>query len=798
MTLAAGARLGPYEIVSPLGAGGMGEVYRAKDTRLGREVAVKVLPADVASDPDRLRRFEQEARAASALNHPHILTVYDVGAEGGTSFLVTELLHGESLRELVRKGPLAPARAGELAIQIAKGLAAAHEKGIVHRDLKPENLFLTTDGAVKILDFGLARVAPEPTTASELARAPTVEELTREGTVLGTVGYMSPEQVRGEPADVRSDLFALGCVLYELATGRRAFARETSAETLTAILRDEPDELDSQSSRLPPALRRIVRRALAKDPADRFPSARELAIQLGEASAAARETAPRARTKLVALVAATALVVAVAALLLRRAPAPSSSPAAAGASVARVSSIAVLPLENLSGDSELDYLRLALADAMTTLLSRTPSLAVRPFTRSRALTTALSDPAAAGRELHAAAVLTGHLLAEGSDLRLALEAFDVVENRVLWRQSFAVARDDLLALDHEIARRIESELLPAIGFAGAGRTPGAVPRNPEAYDLFLRAVALPWVKPAAIDLLQRSLALDPQFAPAWSALGLRHYQEAHFSGGGAAALDRALIAFERALALDPDSIEAVVGFVYAWTESGDLEVAFDTAAALVAKRSDSATARGALAYVLRYGGLHERAAELCAEGLRLDARESHLGHCTWIALELGDYPRVREFMRTRVDSEWHSYVELHLALHQGGRDQARAAAALLKDPSDWKIEFLAAYLSGAPAAEVRRLFDEQTGAGRRAVTDGDFDLTLAAFAAYAGLDDLALAQLRRGIERRFCGVVRLERDPLLAPLRGRPEFEVLRREAEACRDRFVAHLRQVGSPYAPG
>jgi serine/threonine protein kinase len=276
LTLASGARLGPYEIVAPLGAGGMGEVYRARDPRLGREVAVKVLPSEVARDPERLRRFEQEARAASALNHPNILTVHDVGAAGGTSYLVTELLEGESLRALLRRGALPPQRAVELALQSARGLAAAHEKGIVHRDLKPENLFLTGDGVVKILDFGLARLAPEPTSASALARAPTVENLTGEGAVLGTIGYMSPEQVRGEPADARSDLFSLGCVLVEMLSGKRAFAGESAVDTMHAILHDEPDAAESLAG-APTALGDLVSRCLEKRREKRFQSAADLA-----------------------------------------------------------------------------------------------------------------------------------------------------------------------------------------------------------------------------------------------------------------------------------------------------------------------------------------------------------------------------------------------------------------------------------------------------------------------------------------------------------------------------------------
>jgi len=279
--LAAGSRLGPYEIVAPLGAGGMGEVYRARDPRLGREVAVKVLPAAVSADPDRLRRFEQEARAASALNHPNILTVFDTGAQNGVAYLVTELLAGETLRERLAGGALPARKAVEIAVQIARGLAAAHEHRIVHRDLKPENLFLTRDGRVKILDFGLAKLMAQGAgSPSELAAAPTLLSGTEPGVVMGTAGYMSPEQVQGLPADHRADLFALGAVLYEMLSGRRAFQRGSAVETMAAVLREEPPGLAESGKAVPPGLERVVRHCLEKDPHHRFQAASDLAFGL--------------------------------------------------------------------------------------------------------------------------------------------------------------------------------------------------------------------------------------------------------------------------------------------------------------------------------------------------------------------------------------------------------------------------------------------------------------------------------------------------------------------------------------
>src|SRR3989454_254863 len=271
MPLAPGAKLGPYEITAPLGAGGMGEVYRASDPRLRRDVAIKVLPPGLATDPARLRRFEQEALAAASLNHPNILAVYDIGVHDDAPYIVSELLEGGTLREVLASGALSARKALEYAIQIAHGLAAAHEKGIVHRDLKPENIFVTKDGRVKILDFGLAKL-----TQTEPARAGasmlTAAADTEPGMIVGTVGYMSPEQVRGEPADHRSDIFAFAVILYEMVSGQRAFHGPSAIETMNAILKEDPVDFVRTNGVVPPALERTIRRCLEKNPAQRFQS----------------------------------------------------------------------------------------------------------------------------------------------------------------------------------------------------------------------------------------------------------------------------------------------------------------------------------------------------------------------------------------------------------------------------------------------------------------------------------------------------------------------------------------------
>src|SRR6202047_2042522 len=280
MALASGTKLGPYEILSALGAGGMGEVYRARDPRLGREVAIKILPSGSAPDSERLRRFEQEARATAALNHPNILAVFDIGSQDNSPYIVSELLEGETLRARLITSPLPVRKAVDYALQVARGLAAAHDHGIFHRDLKPENIYITRDGHVKILDFGLAKLTmPEPGAIGLSAQA-TLDSVTGRGVLLGTLGYMSPEQCRGASVDARSDLFSFGAVLYEMLSGRRAFRGHTTADTISSILQEEHPDLAASGREVPPMLERIVHHCLEKDPAQRFQSARDIAFAL--------------------------------------------------------------------------------------------------------------------------------------------------------------------------------------------------------------------------------------------------------------------------------------------------------------------------------------------------------------------------------------------------------------------------------------------------------------------------------------------------------------------------------------
>jgi len=381
-----GTHLGPYEIVAQIGAGGMGEVYRARDTRLGRDVAIKVLPPEFADDPERLRRFEQEARAVAALSHPNILAIHDVGTHEGSPYLVTELLEGESLQERLQARPLTPRKVVEVAVQIAQGLAAAHEKGIVHRDLKPANVFITKDGHVKILDFGLAKLAQLEIPHDPHAKTVSEEPATESGAVLGTMGYTSPEQLRGERADARSDIFSFGCVLYEMLAGKSPFLKGTGAETVTAIMSEDPAPLAGTGRNIPPAIEGIVARCLEKRQEDRFSSAHDLALALRAYSGGSETPTTRSvralRVRRSWLVGAAAVgVLAVVAALLVWAPWRRATPAASF----DPKSVVVAVFVNRTGDSSIDRLGQQIADALTNDMLKTGELkvAVNPVASER-------------------------------------------------------------------------------------------------------------------------------------------------------------------------------------------------------------------------------------------------------------------------------------------------------------------------------------------------------------------------------------------------------------------------------
>jgi serine/threonine protein kinase len=395
-----GRTLGHYKLQSLIGAGGMGEVYRARDTRLDRDVAVKILPEQLAQDAEALRRFEREAKAVAALSHPNILSIFDFGTEQGLNYAVMELLEGETPRARLQREAVGWREVVEIGAAIADGLAAAHAKGIIHRDLKPENIFLTSDGQVKILDFGIARV--KRVVSPEAETLTTGIETTKRGVVMGTIGYMSPEQVRGEQAEAPSDIFSLGCVLYEMLSGRRPFAGEAPTETIAAILRDEPPPLAASGEKVPEALERVIRHCLVKNPGERYQSARDLGfdlkMMLTGRSIAAPLPAQRRTRPVVWLAALVMILVGLGAWFYLNSKRERA-----------LDSLAVLPLVNASGDAEVDYLSDGITGSLINSLSQLPELHV--MARSTVFTYKGKevDPRRVGEELKVRAVFTGRL-----------------------------------------------------------------------------------------------------------------------------------------------------------------------------------------------------------------------------------------------------------------------------------------------------------------------------------------------------------------------------------------------------
>jgi eukaryotic-like serine/threonine-protein kinase len=489
MSIARGAKLGPYEVSGPLGKGGMGEVWRGWDPRLGREVALKILPEPAARDAAFLARFRAEAQAASALNHPNIVTIYDVGEEDGRPFLCMELLEGESLRELMDGPPIPVRRVLRIAAQVADGLAAAHARGIVHRDLKPENVVVTRGGVVKVLDFGLAKVSPLFGSRGD-ETVPAAAPSTSPGALLGTVGYMSPEQASGSEVDFRSDQFSLGTILLELLAGRRVWQRATAAETLVAIMKEEPPAASSLASAVPIPVLRIVERCLAKDPSDRYASTRDLALDLAGAAEsppfAVEETlrrgvggsrrgistqlAPAGRVALV--VASLVAVGAVAWPWVRSGRSP-------------IGSLAILPLENRGGESA-EYLSDGITESLIDRLSRVSSL--RVMARATVFRfKGASDPLDVGRKLGVAAILTGSVASRGSRLSVSVELVDVRTGERLWGDRYERPFEDVVRLQDAIAADIAAGLRLGLEPEERARLAGSGTESPEAYDLFLKA-----------------------------------------------------------------------------------------------------------------------------------------------------------------------------------------------------------------------------------------------------------------------------------------------------------------------
>jgi serine/threonine protein kinase len=791
-----GQTVSHYHIVGKLGGGGMGVVYEAEDTRLARHVALKFIPAEMAKDKKSLDRFVREARAASQLNHPGICTIHDIEDVDGHPFIVMEKLEGTSLKDLMRSRKIELDELLDIGIQTADALAASHAKGIIHRDIKPANIFVSQTGQVKILDFGLAKIVHDPN-SSEAALE---DSLTAMGVIPGTAVYMSPEQARGEELDPRSDLFSLGVVLYEMATGKKPFATGNVITTLDAVLNQKPVSPLQLNPKLPRDLEGIIGRAMEKERGHRYPNA--LAMK-GDLQSLRRETesglsrSTLRRSALPYRIATTTfqattrfstyILLGVCALLVTILTAVGAwwfkqRPNVAGG--ADKNTIAVLPLQNMNGDISVEFLRFALTDEIANTLTYTRSLDVRPPAITRRFVGNDIDPQQAGREVHVANIISGHFLKQGNRLLVTLEATQVNTNKLLWQTNFTAPADDLIALQSQISAQMRQGLLTALGAAGGYLDTGTRPKSPEAYDLYLHSLALPHdpgPNKDAIAVLQHVVDVDPTYAPAWEELGLRCYYDADYSDGGEAMFQRSNQACERAISLDPNRIAAAGQLITNRVERGELGKAYQAAQELVKRRPDSAQSHFVMSYVYRYAGMLEQAATECDTALALDPGNFAFRSCAWTFAELGKMDRALDFVRLDAGSEWANYAMPSILLRQGKIQEAREAVKHMPSTPRYHKDLLESCLQLRPATDLDRIAqDDETNLPSD--PDPETWYYQGAILAFCGKKSAAIHMLQSAVETNYCSYSNLLSDPLLAKLRTDTDFNKVLTAAGQCQE----------------
>jgi serine/threonine protein kinase/tetratricopeptide (TPR) repeat protein len=781
-------RLGPYEIVAPLGAGGMGEVYRARDLRLGRDVAVKVLRDLFSNDPHRQARFEREARAVAALSHPNILSIHDYGTHETITYAVMELLEGETLRARLAKGPLPEREAIEVSVAIAEGLAAAHAKGIVHRDLKPENLFLTTDGRVKILDFGLARMTSSPSPQSETAAYVPAE--TDAGTIMGTVGYMSPEQVRGQAAETASDLFSFGCVLYEMVTGRRAFHRDTAAETMTAILHDEPADPTTFRTHVSAEIWRLIRQCLAKNPHQRLQSARDLSIGLRMATTDAslhRPTLPPPRSRRHVAIGATLVLIGVVGAtvyFLTRNDHVSELVKTAEANT--VEALAVLPFVYTGDDPKLEIISQTLAGHISDSLRQVGrrELKIRPSSSVSRYVQQRPDTLTIGRELNVPLIVTGTMQQRGGDLTITVEVVDAREDNLVWSKPYLGRRGDSLDLDlqDQIVHDVAAHLGLGLSEDEKRRLTRRRTVNQDAYNLYREAIYhlnkfTPEGISAGIKFGKQAIEKDPKYAQAYAAVARCYILRGSVYVGPKMTYRDVRTYVDEALKLDPDMADAhaALAAIYLFHD-WDWPAAERELNRAIELDPTVPLAWQFKGFALAAKGQLPEAMTNFRRGQELDplspGRRIELALCfNW--MRQYDEAIVESKKTLELESNFPlAYASLGLAYVQKGMYEeaiAEIQKALSRGQMPPGVRGMLgyAYAMAGNKAEAHKVLDELKG-----LSPGRFGFafSIARIHAALGEKELAFEWLRKSCDERDSQVIWLKVDPTMDNLRSDPRF----------------------------
>ena len=812
---APGTQLAHYSIISLLGSGGMGEVYLAEDTRLRRKVALKMLAPELTLNERGLRRFEQEALAASALNHPSILTIYEFGQANGMHFIASEFVDGATLRKKIMVGRLELNAAIDIAIQMASALAAAHASGIVHRDIKPENVIVRTDGLVKVLDFGIAKLS-EKRQGDRRSGMTVTSSISEPGMVMGTARYMSPEQARGVDVDARSDIFSLGSLIYELVTGRSAFEGETASDVIAEILKVEPPPPAEFAPDVPPELEHIIGKALRKDRDNRYQTVKDLLIDLQDykkeaefqaklqkgirperalagwtsrtparAIPARRRAAPTSFLGNWWIAPIAALVVAILVIgyfLERRWNGPPTS--------ARPRSLAVLPFRNLKQDPQTDFLGFSLADEIITKLGYVNALTIRPSSSVDKYRNQIIDPNRVAADLKVDTLLTGSFMKDGDDLRINAQLIDVKPDKILWRESFDLKYDKLLTVQDRVAQQIIKGLELNLSPAEAANLKPEKPISTAAYEYYLRGIDLYSLNQfaAAIEMLEKSTALEPNYAPAWAHLGRAYTTNASLQFGGREDYGKAQNAYEKAIALNPALVEPRIYMANLLTDTGRVEQAVPLLRSVLQDSPNNAEAHWELGYAYRFGGMLKESVAECEKARQNNPQVKINSSAMNSYLYLGEYEKFLQSLPVN-DSVYilfyRGFAEYYLNdLDQAARDFDRAfeenssllPAAVGKALSD--------SIKHDQAGGLKLLQQTESKIDERGVSDAEGIYKVAQ--AYAVLGDKvsALHMLRHSIGGGFFCYPYFERDPVLRSLRGEPEFQTLMKQAQQRHDQF--------------